>query len=143
LIEDGASELAEADTQDLTPAERLRRFLTWLLPTTADALALERSRVLLSAESDAHFNVQDFFDTWESEIRALIERYIAPLVPPPELQFYVDLLRVIQNGVVLSAVEHPKYWTEERQLAFIDSLVPLIEQPSQRSENKVRRRRSE
>ncbi|HEX5303846.1 MAG TPA: hypothetical protein VFW50_43315 [Streptosporangiaceae bacterium] len=106
----------------LPPAERLRRFLTWLLPTTADALALERSRVLMSAESEAHFDVQNFFDTRESAIRALIEQYIAPLVSPPELQFYVDLLRVIQNGVVLSAVEHPGYWTEEKQLAFIDSL---------------------
>jgi len=141
LIEDAASELAEADAQGLTPAERLRRFLTWLLPTTADALALERSRVLMSAESDAHFNVQEFFDTWERTIRDLIERYIAPLVPPPELQFYVDLLRVIQNGVVLSAVEHPKYWTEERQLAFIDSLVPLIDQSPQGPASKARRTR--
>lgn len=130
LIEDSASELAEADMPGLPPAERLRRFLTWLLPTTADALALERSRVLMSAESEAHFDVQNFFDTWESAIRALIEQYIAPLVSPPELQFYVDLLRVIQNGVVLSAVEHRGYWTEEKRLAFIDSLVPMIGQTS-------------
>ncbi|HET9973235.1 MAG TPA: hypothetical protein VFQ68_33730, partial [Streptosporangiaceae bacterium] len=63
LIEDSASEPAEADMPGFPPAERLRRFLTWLLPTTADALALERSRVLMSAESEAHFDVQNFFDT--------------------------------------------------------------------------------
>jgi len=51
-------------------------------------------------------------------------------VPESERQFYVDLLRVVQNGVVLSSVEHPKYWTPEKQIEFIDALVPVIEQLS-------------
>jgi AcrR family transcriptional regulator len=130
LIEESATDLASVDNTQLTPARRLRAFLMWLLPTTAEALQLERGRVLLSAESDAHFNVQEFFDTWERAIRDLIERYVSPLVPENERQFYVDLLRVVQNGVVLSAVEHPKYWTPEKQTAFIDALVPMIERLS-------------
>jgi AcrR family transcriptional regulator len=129
-IEDIPTDLASAEDTQLAPAERLRAFLVWLLPTTAEALQLERSRVLLSAESDAHFNVQDFFDTWERTTRDLIERYVTPLVPEGERQFYIDLLRVVQNGVVLSSVEHPKYWTPERQIEFIDALVPVIEQLS-------------
>ena len=51
-------------------------------------------------------------------------------MPESERQFYVDLLRVVQNGVVLSSVEHPKYWTPEKQIEFIDALVPVIEQLS-------------
>jgi AcrR family transcriptional regulator len=126
LIEDSSAELADIDAPDLTPAERLRRFLIWLLPTTENALALERSRVLMTTEPDTRF-VREFYDAWETTIRALVQRYIAPLVPPPELEFYTDLLRVVQNGVVLSAVEHPDYWTREKQLAFIGTLIPLVE----------------
>jgi len=130
LIEEGATDLAAFESAQLAPAERLRAFLMWLLPTTSETLQLERGRVLLSAESDAHFNVQEFFDTWERTIRDLIERYVAPLVPEDERQFYIDLLRVVQNGVVLSSVEHPKYWTPEKQTEFIDALVPVIERLS-------------
>ena len=130
VIEDSATDLASFESAQLTPAERLRAFLVWLLPTTAETLQLERSRVLLSAESDAHFNIQEFFDTWERTIRDLIERYVTPLVPEGERQFYIDLLRVVQNGVVLSSVEHPKYWTPEKQIEFIDALVPVVEQLS-------------
>lgn len=130
LIEDGITELAATELPDLTPAEKLRAFLIWLLPTDTESLQLERGRVLLSAESEAHFNVQEAADIWESTIRPLIEQYVAPLVPESELQFYVDLLRVVQNGVVLSSVEHPKYWTPEKQIEFIDALVPLLERLS-------------
>ena len=130
LIEEGATDLASFESAELAPAERLRAFLVWLLPTTSETLQLERGRVLLSAESDAHFNVQEFFDTWERTIRDLIERYVAPLVSEGERQFYIDLLRVVQNGVVLSSVEHPKYWTPEKQVEFIDALVPVIERLS-------------
>jgi AcrR family transcriptional regulator len=130
VIEDSATDLASFEDAQLAPSERLRGFLMWLLPTTAETLQLERGRVLLSAESDAHFNVQEFFDTWERTIRDLIERYVTPLVPESERQFYIDLLRVVQNGVVLSSVEHPKYWTPEKQIEFIDALVPVIERLS-------------
>lgn len=130
VLEDSATDLASFESAQLAPAERLRGFLMWLLPTTAETLQLERGRVLLSAESDAHFNVQEFFDTWERAVRDLIQQYLTPLVPESERQFYVDLLRVVQNGVVLSSVEHPKYWTPEKQIEFIDALVPLIERLS-------------
>lgn len=130
VIEDSATDLESFQDPQLAPADRLRAFLMWLLPTTAETLQLERGRVLLSAESDAHFNVQEFFDTWEWTVRNLIEQHVAPLVSENERQFYVDLIRVAQNGVVLSSVEHPKYWTPEKQTAFIDALVLMIERLS-------------
>src|SRR5207253_2248164 len=65
-IEDSAAELGAFDEQDLAPAERLRQFLVWLLPTTPEGLEMERGRVMLASESDTHFNVQNFYDTWES-----------------------------------------------------------------------------
>jgi hypothetical protein len=40
------------------------------------------------------------------------------------------LVRVIGNGVVLSAVDHPKYWTEEKQRSFIEGLVLLFQRSS-------------
>lgn len=139
LVEEGVTELESFDQQDLKPSERLRAFLMWLLPTTDEAMQLERSRVLMSSESDAHFNVQEFFDSWEKTIRELIRRYVAPLVPAPELDLYVDLLRVVQNGVVLSSVEHPKYWTPEKQTDFVEALVPLIERLAQAPSTPKRR----
>lgn len=99
-----------------------------LLPTNDEALALERGRVMMAAESDAHFNVQNFYDTWEEKTRELIADYLPPTVPPERKEFYVDLVRVIQNGVILSAVEHPKYWTPAKREAFIDALMPLLGQ---------------
>jgi hypothetical protein len=61
------------------------------------------------------------------------------LVPERERQFYIDLLRVVQNGVVLSSVEHPKYWTPEKQIEFIDALVPVIERLSAGKGEQIRR----
>ena len=86
---------------------------------------------MLASESDAHFNVQKFYDTWEAKIRELIKRYIGPFVPPEEQEFYIDLVRVI--GVVLSAVEHPKYWTEDKQRSFIEGLILLFQRSSAES----------
>jgi hypothetical protein len=63
----------------------------------------------------------------------VIERYIGPVVPPEEQEFYIDLVRVIGNGVVLSAVEHPKYWTEDKQRSFIEALIPLLVRSSPES----------
>lgn len=128
IIEDGAGELAALGSEEISPEQRLRGLLNWLLPTNDEALALERGRVMMAAESDAHFNVQNFYDTWEEKTRELIADYLPPSVPPQRKEFYVDLVRVIQNGVILSAVEHPKYWTPAKQEAFIDALMPLLGQ---------------
>jgi AcrR family transcriptional regulator len=126
ILEDSAAELAPLGAAEITPEERLRGLLNWLLPNTDEALALERGRVMMAAESDAHFNVQNFYDTWEEKTRELIADYLPPSVPPERREFYVDLVRVIQNGVILSAVEHPKYWTPAKQEAFVDAVIPLI-----------------
>jgi AcrR family transcriptional regulator len=130
MIEESAEELAELDRPGISPEDRLRGFLLWLLPTTAETHALERGRVMMAGESDASFNVQDFYDTWERAIRDLIARFLPDTLPPDQQAFFVDLVRVIQNGVVLSAVEHPKYWTAEKQHAFIDELIPLVVRPA-------------
>ena len=128
ILEDGAGELAALGSEVVTPEKRLRGLLNWLLPSNDESLALERGRVMMAAESDAHFNVQNFYDTWEEKTRELIADYLPPTVPPERKEFYVDLVRVIQNGVILSAVEHPKYWTPAKQEAFIDALMPLLGQ---------------
>lgn len=67
--------------------------------------------MLMTAGPDAQF-VQEFFNSWEPATRALVERYIAPVVSQQKLPFLIDLLRVIHNGVVLSAVEHQPLSTE-------------------------------
>lgn len=126
LLAEGFEELAHA-AEDRSPTEKLRAFLQWLLPTSVESLELERSRVAMTAEPDPSIDQQNMTDRWEREMRDAITRYLKPLVAPAELPFYVDLIRVVHNGVVLSAVEHRDYWTPKRQLSFIDSLIPLIE----------------
>lgn len=96
----------------------------------AELLGAAEGDVGAEGEVLALGQVEEFFDTWERTIRDLIERYVTPLVSESERQFHIDLLRVVQNGVVLSSVEHPKYWTPEKQIEFIDALVPVIERLS-------------
>ncbi len=126
LLMEGVRELAEI-SEDLSQTDRLRAFLEWLLPTTIESLELERIRVAMVTEADPSLNLRQMVDRWEREMREAISRFVAPLVGRSALPFYVDLVRVVHNGVALSAVEHPDYWTRERQLAFIDAVVPLIE----------------
>jgi AcrR family transcriptional regulator len=126
LIEDSAVELGALGGEEVTAEERVRGVLEWLLPLSDEALALERSRVMMVAESDSRFNVQQFYDTWETKTRDLIAEHLPAGIPPDSRAFYVDLVRVLQNGVILSAVEHPKYWTGDKQYAFIDGLVELF-----------------
>jgi hypothetical protein len=50
----------------------------------------------------------------------------APLVEPARVDVTVDALRVIVNGVVLSAVEHPRKWPTKRQLALLDHMLGCL-----------------
>jgi len=141
MIEDQTAEVAAMDaTPGLTDLERLRRFMLWLLPTSALEMMLERSRVMMSAETEAHFDVHKLFDAWEASMRALIEEHVAPLVPKPQLPVYVDLMRVLQNGVVLSSVEHPNDWPPKRQAALLDLVLTNLSRAVSHSDTRARKR---
>jgi AcrR family transcriptional regulator len=141
MIEDETAEVVAMDAAPgLTDLERLRRFMLWLLPTSAREMMLERSRVMMSAETEAHFNIQKFFDAWEESMRALIGKHVAPLVPKSQLAVYVDLMRVLQNGVVLSSVEHPNDWPSERQAALVDLVLTNLFPAVSRSGTRARKR---
>jgi AcrR family transcriptional regulator len=119
LVADYQREL-ESLVVGANPQARLRILLEWLLPLTNEAKLAERSRVLMSAERGTDLNVQAFFKAMEDTMRGLLREHLAGLVPPDEVEIYVDTLRAFANGVVLSAIEHPRYWTKKRQSALLD-----------------------
>ncbi|BBC31051.1 hypothetical protein SGFS_023450 [Streptomyces graminofaciens] len=61
--------------------------------------------------------------TVDARIRELLRRHVEPLVPAERVDTTVDLLRVLANGLVLSAVEHHHDWPPERQLAVLDEAL--------------------
>ena len=125
LIDDYDAQLADLEkgADDLT---RLRVLLEWMLPLTREARNEERARVLLNAERHSDLHVQAFFEAMDRKMRGLLRDRVAPLVDPADVDITVDSLRVMVNGVVLSAVEHPRKWTAKRQLALLDHILEVL-----------------
>lgn len=125
LIIDYDAQLADLE-QGADDATRLRLLLEWMLPLTQDARLEERGRVLLTAERDSDLHVQSFFQAMDRKMRALLRDHVTPLVEPYLVDITVDALRVMVNGVVLSAVEHPRKWPAKRQLALLDHMLESL-----------------
>jgi hypothetical protein len=125
LIDDYDAQLAklERGADDLT---RLRVLLEWMLPLSREARNEERARVLLNAERQSDLHVESFFEAMDRKMRGLLRDRVTPLVDPSEIDVTVDALRVMVNGVVLSAVEHPRAWTAKRQLALLDHILVVL-----------------
>jgi AcrR family transcriptional regulator len=125
LIDDYDAQLADLE-RGADDATRLRLLLEWMLPLTQDSRTAERGRVLLTAERDSDLHVQSFFLAMDRKMRALLRDHVTPLVEPSLVDITVDALRVMVNGVVLSAVEHPRKWSAKRQLALLDHMLESL-----------------
>jgi AcrR family transcriptional regulator len=125
LLADYDEELAQLE-RDSDPRTRLRVLLTWLLPLSKESRALERARVLMTAETDSEVHVQAFFTAMEQKMRGLLRSHLEPFVAPREVELYVDALRALTNGIVLSATEHPRLWSRKRQLAVLDLAISSL-----------------
>jgi AcrR family transcriptional regulator len=125
LIDDYDADLADLE-KGADEQTRLRVLLEWMLPLTLEARNDERARVLLNAERQSDLHVQYFFEAMDQKMRALLRDHVRPLVEPANVDVTVDALRVLVNGVVLSAVEHPRKWPSKRQLALLDHILGCL-----------------
>jgi AcrR family transcriptional regulator len=125
LIADYDAQLADLErgADDLA---RLRVLLEWMLPLTQEARNEERARVLLNAERHSDLHVQSFFEAMDRKMRGLLRDRVSALVDPSDVDITVDSLRVMVNGVVLSAVEHPRKWPAKRQRALLDHILGCL-----------------
>lgn len=110
------------------PEAQLRALLfDWLLPLEGDTLDKERMRFNLLGASPVDEDTQRLLDAWEEGLRALFRRCLRPLVPAARVEPIADVLRVTFNGLAVSTVEHPDYWTGDRQRAVFESVLAAID----------------
>lgn len=125
LIDDYDAQIADLERGADDPT-RLHLLLEWMLPLTRDSRTEERARVLLNAERASDLHVQSFFEAMDRKMRALLRDHVEPLVDTSLVDITVDALRVMVNGIVLSAVEHPRKWPAKRQLALLDHMLGTL-----------------
>jgi AcrR family transcriptional regulator len=119
-----ASELAEME-RDFPPLPRLRRFLAWLIPIDERDREREAGRIALNGLRGEK-SIDHFFDAIDRRMRELIAAHLGPLMDPSDIPQAVDFLRACTNGITLSTIEHPKLWTEARQMAVIDTAIRAL-----------------
>lgn len=126
LTESWTAELEELEVESDDPFERLMILLEWLIPIDDEGRMQERARINLLAERILGAEMRFMFDTWEDRMRDFIREHLRDLVPDDELELRVDTLRVVTNGLTLSAIEHPERWPAERMLEVLRRLVADI-----------------
>jgi len=102
--------------------ERLRILLEWMLPLDPASLSAERGRVLMIA-ADGETSVRAFMNAIEERMTRLLREHLQPLIPADRVEAAADVLRALTNGIILSAVEHPKKWTPEQQRVTLDTVL--------------------
>ncbi|MFE2317262.1 TetR/AcrR family transcriptional regulator [Streptomyces sp. NPDC059441] len=122
MIESYDTELAALEEGADAPT-RLRILMRWLLPLAENDWAAEKGRIVLIAQREQEPSIGEFFTTMDTRIRDLLRRHVEPLVPAERVDVTIDLLRVLANGLVLSAVEHHHAWPQERQLAVLEEAL--------------------
>ncbi|WP_327341687.1 TetR/AcrR family transcriptional regulator [Streptomyces europaeiscabiei] len=122
MIDSYDTELAALEEGADAPT-RLRILMRWMLPLAEDEWGAEKGRIVLIAQRDQEPSIGEFFTTMDARIRGLLRSHVEPLVPAERVDATVDLLRVLANGLVLSAVEHHHMWPPERQLAVLDAAL--------------------
>ncbi|WP_327699192.1 TetR/AcrR family transcriptional regulator [Streptomyces sp. NBC_00459] len=105
---------------------RLRILLEWLLPLDEPSRLQEKGRIVMLGHLGPDPAVRRFVDAMEERMTGLLRRHLEPLTPAPDLAGAVDALRVVTNGVILSAVEHPGEWPVGRQLKVLDSALGAL-----------------
>ena len=126
LVDWWRDELATLEVESSDPQERLRRVLEWLLPLDEHSFVQEQARINPLGEPDARLRTRPAFEAWDRYMRRVVGDHLRGLVPDNRLEPTVELLRVITNGVCISAVEHPNQWPRERQIAVIDHVLALL-----------------
>jgi AcrR family transcriptional regulator len=119
LVETWEGEIDELERHTSDPYARLMLLLEWLIPLTRKGKSEERARINLLAERNLSADVCVIFWTWEEKMRDQLREHIRDLVPETMIETRVDSLRVLTNGLTLSAIEHPNRWPRKRLLAVL------------------------
>lgn len=106
--------------------ENLRTLLLWMVPLDSSDVAREASRLALIPARERSKGIDGFFINMEILAREQLARALAPLVEGSELNRAIDYLRATVNGIVLSIVEHPARWPEEKRLEVVDLSVQAV-----------------
>ncbi|QAY59928.1 TetR/AcrR family transcriptional regulator [Microbacterium protaetiae] len=114
--------IATNDRLTETTEERLRIELLAMIPVTAAARLQERGRVALISDRDQE-SARVFADEMERFARTRLRAVLLPLIPEDRLEIAIDFCRSTVNGISLSTVEHPDYWTQQRQEAILNVAI--------------------
>jgi AcrR family transcriptional regulator len=113
LVESWSAELEELESESADPFNRLMILLEFLLPIDDEGWMEERARINLLAEQILGAETRFLFDRWEETVREWLRNHLRGMVPKRDLEMRVDALRVLTNGLTLSAIEHPERWPAE------------------------------
>jgi AcrR family transcriptional regulator len=119
-------ELDSLETGIEDPRERLRVLLGWIVPATEGRLKGERGRLNLLANHGQDAETRAMLQEWDRYGRALVRRYVRPLVPDAERDRVLEILRVTTYGIMFSALQDPAGWTPRRQLEMIDTQLRFL-----------------
>ncbi|MFC9490171.1 TetR/AcrR family transcriptional regulator [Streptomyces hydrogenans] len=111
------------------PHERLRSTIEYFLPLDEETTLIERARVALASHREVEPSVADHMEQIDPGMRQLVRVALADFIPADRLEKTVDLIRLWTAGVVLTAIEHPKDWTRERQLGALEEFMKLMDLP--------------
>jgi AcrR family transcriptional regulator len=134
LMEDAAHQLIESWNTRVTeieqgledPVDRLRRFLYWLLPLDATSFNEERARIILLAESDEIGFAPSMFEAFNDRMMRFLDEHLLQIVEESDVGQSAQILRVITNGICLSALERPNAWPAESQTRVVDLALELL-----------------
>jgi len=106
------------------PVDRLNAMLfQWLLPISGEDLANEKTRINLVAAGLQGAETQEALDIWEDWNKRSLRPILSEFLPASRVDECADLLRVTFNGLALSTVEHPDYWTPRRQYKALEAVA--------------------
>jgi len=109
--------------------QRLRATIEYFMPLDEEGMMIERGRVALASHRNVESIVAEHMERIDPGMRELIRVAIADFIAPDQLAATVDLIRLWTAGIVLTSVEHPQTWTNERQLQALEFLMRLIKLP--------------
>lgn len=123
-ISDQSQLLASAPASSDEVEQHLRAQLLSMVPVDDQQRRLERGRVALITDKDQE-SAQEFIRGMEKYARQRLTALLRPL-PEEQIETAVDFCRAFVNGVALSAVELPDYWTLEKITAIVDVAVNAV-----------------
>lgn len=127
-VESWHADLQQIEEEHPDPLARLQTILLdWMLPVEGEDLVNEQVRInLIAADVQGVLDTHEPLDILELGVKAELRSALSELVPSVDVEHYVDIICVVYNGIVLSALEQPELWTDERQVAVLSTVFDLL-----------------